>query len=178
VGRLLPAVNYQLEPVDGITEGGKLHVQGPNIMLGYLLAEQAGTLIPTASRYGAGWYDTGDIVAVDAEGFITIKGRSKRFAKIGGEMVSLTLVEQLMAQVWPEAQHAAVSVSDAKKGEQIIVLTTQENATISTLNAGITGVAAIMLPKKIITVAALPVMATGKTNYPAVSEQVAALLAV
>ena len=170
VGRLMPAMTYQLEPVEGIDDAGKLHVKGPNIMLGYLQASNPGTLVPTESIYGKGWYDTGDIVNVDSDGFISIKGRSKRFAKVGGEMVSLTVVEVNAAKAWPNAQHAAVSLPDAKKGEQIILLTTQKQATLAELMAASVGIAAICLPKKIIIVDAIPVLATGKVNYPAVTE--------
>jgi len=170
VGRFMPAMHHKLEAVDGIETGGKLHVKGPNIMRGYLLANNPGVLVPTASVYGEGWYDTGDIVDVDDDGFIIIKGRSKRFAKVGGEMVSLTVVEQLATKAWPDAQHAVISLPDPKKGEQIILLTTQKSANLSELTAVATGFAAIGLPKKIIAVDAIPVMATGKVNYPAVTE--------
>ncbi len=170
VGRFMPHMDYRLEPIEGIENAGKLHVSGPNIMQGYLLAANPGQLVPPESIYGKGWYDTGDIVNVDDEGFITIRGRSKRFAKVSGEMVSLTAVEQLAINAWPDAHHAAVSIPDAKKGEQVILLTTQKQAAVSDLTAASPGVAAIMLPKKIIVVDAIPVMATGKTNYPAVTE--------
>lgn len=170
VGRLMPNMSYQLEPVEGISEAGKLHVHGPNIMLGYLMADAPGQLIPTSSIYGQGWYDTGDIAHVDEDGFVSIRGRSKRFAKIGGEMVSLTVVEQLAAKAWPEALHAAVSLPDPKKGEQIFLLTTQKHATLNGLISVAEGIAAIALPKKILVVDDIPVMATGKVNYPAVTE--------
>ena len=170
VGRLMPNMTYQLEPVEGISEAGKLHVHGPNIMLGYLMADAPGQLIPTSSIYGQGWYDTGDIAHVDEDGFVSIRGRSKRFAKIGGEMVSLTVVEQLAAKAWPEALHAAVSLPDPKKGEQIFLLTTQKHATLNGLISVAEGIAAIALPKKILVVDDIPVMATGKVNYPAVTE--------
>ena len=170
VGRFMPAMHHKLEAVDGIETGGKLHVKGPNIMRGYLLANNPGVLVPTTSVYGDGWSDTGDIVDVDDDGCIIIKGRSKRFAKIGGEMVSLTVVEQLATKAWPDAQHAVISLPDPKKGEQIILLTTQKSANLSELTAVATGFAAIGLPKKIIEVDTIPVMATGKVNYPAVTE--------
>jgi len=95
VGRFMPFMEHKLEPVPGINDAGQLHVSGPNIMLGYLLADNPGKLVPPESIYGKGWYATGDIVHVDDEGFISIRGRSKRFAKVSGEMVSLTAVEQL-----------------------------------------------------------------------------------
>jgi acyl-[acyl-carrier-protein]-phospholipid O-acyltransferase/long-chain-fatty-acid--[acyl-carrier-protein] ligase len=170
VGRFMPSMCYKLEPVEGIEDAGRLHVSGPNIMLGYLLADNPGKLVPPTSIYGDGWYDTGDIVQVDSEGFISIRGRSKRFAKISGEMVSLTAVEQLATNAWPDAHHAAISLPDAKKGEQIILLTTEKQAAVNGLAEASKGIAQICLPKKIIIVDAIPVMATGKTNYIAVTE--------
>ena len=165
VGRFMPAMSYRLEPVPGIENAGKLHVSGPNIMKGYLLPDQPGVLVPTSSIYGAGWYDTGDIVNVDDFGFITIQGRSKRFAKISGEMVSLTAVEQLAIKAWPETQHAVVSVPDPRKGEQLVLLTTQQNASAHHLAQSAQGVAAINLPRKVMVVEKLPVLATGKIDY-------------
>ncbi|MGZ8201094.1 MAG: AMP-binding protein, partial [Methylosarcina sp.] len=170
VGRFMPHMQHKLEPVPGLSDAGKLHVYGPNIMLGYLLADNPGKLAPPESIYGKGWYDTGDVVHVDEEGFITIRGRSKRFAKVSGEMVSLTAVEQLAIQAWPEAHHAAVSLPDPKKGEQVVLLTTAKQASVQALTKASEGVATIMLPKKIIIVDAIPVLATGKTNYTAVTE--------
>ncbi|MFI3191068.1 acyl-[ACP]--phospholipid O-acyltransferase [Crenothrix sp. D3] len=175
VGRFMPAMEYKLEPIDGIEDAGQLHVKGPNIMLGYFLADNPAVLVPPKSLYGDGWYDTGDIVHVDDEGFISIRGRSKRFAKVSGEMVSLTAVETLATNAWPDAHHAAISLPDAKKGEQVILVTTQKQATAQQLAAASQGVAAILLPKKIIIVDAIPVMATGKTNYIAVTELVRSL---
>lgn len=174
VGRFMPSMNYKLEPVEGIQDAGRLHVSGPNIMRGYLLADNPGQLVTPKSIYGEGWYDTGDIVHVDDEGFISIRGRSKRFAKVGGEMVSLTAVEQMASNAWPDAHHAVISLLDAKKGEQIILVTTQKQATVNDLAAASKGVAQISLPKKILIVDAIPVMASGKTNYPAVTELVTA----
>lgn len=170
VGRFMPHMQYQLEHVPGLSDAGKLHVYGPNIMLGYLLADHPGKLVPPESIYGKGWYDTGDVVHVDEEGFISIRGRSKRFAKVSGEMVSLTAVEQLAIQAWPEAHHAAVSLPDPRKGEQVILLTTEKQASVQALAKASEGVATILLPKKILVVDAIPVLATGKTNYPAVTE--------
>ncbi len=170
VGRFMPAMDYQLEAIPGIEDGGQLHVAGPNIMKGYLLPDHPGQLTPPESMFGQGWYDTGDIVHVDDDGFITIKGRSKRFAKVSGEMVSLTAIEQLAVQVWPDAHHASTSLPDPKKGEQIILLTTQKDANAKTLASHADGINAISLPKKVLVVDAIPVLATGKTNYIAVTE--------
>lgn len=172
VGRLLPAMQYRLEEVPGIEDAGKLHLAGPNIMLGYLLADNPGKLVPPESIFGKGWYDTGDIVSVDDEGYITIRGRSKRFAKISGEMVSLTVVEQLAIDAWPDGQHAVISIPDEKKGEQLVLVTTQQGATTQQLAAASPGVGGIYFPKKIIVMEKLPALATGKVDYPAVTRLV------
>lgn len=165
VGRLIPQMRYQLETVDGIEYGGKLHLAGPNIMKGYLLPNNPGVLVPPASVFGVGWYDTGDIVEVDDEGFVRIKGRSKRFAKIGGEMVSLMLIEQLATKAWPEAHHAAVSLANERKGEEIILLTTQKHANLKQFSEVALGMSAINLPRKIFTVDVIPLLGSGKTDY-------------
>lgn len=170
VGRFMPDMQYQLEPVPGIEDAGQLHVAGPNIMLGYLLADNPGKLVPPESKYGKGWYDTGDIVNVDEEGFISIRGRSKRFAKISGEMVSLTATEQVVSTIWPETQHAVVSVPDARKGEQLVLITTYKEANAKELVEKAKGVKPINLPRKFIVVDKLPLLATGKINYPEATE--------
>jgi acyl-[acyl-carrier-protein]-phospholipid O-acyltransferase/long-chain-fatty-acid--[acyl-carrier-protein] ligase len=178
VGRFMPEMLHKLEAVPGIEDAGKLHVAGPNIMKGYLLPDNPGVLVPTSSPvYGDGWYDTGDIVHVDEDGFIFIKGRSKRFAKIGGEMISLTAVEQLAMQAWPDAHHAVASLPDPKKGEQIILLTTQHEASAKALIEASPGIASIHLPKKVFVVEKIPALATGKTDYAGCNNLAAALLA-
>lgn len=164
VGQFVPSVDYRLDPVEGIKEGGRLFVCGPNVMKGYLKFESPGVLIEPAN----GWHDTGDIVTVDAEGFITITGRAKRFAKIGGEMISLSSVENYINQYRPEFQHAVVSVKDDKKGEKLIVITTDRTLAVTDLRhaAKSADVSEISIPKIIIFVEALPVLGTGKVNYP------------
>lgn len=169
VGRLLPHLEYKIAPVEGIKEAGQLYVRGPNVMLGYLSAESNGQRQSPSSPYGEGWYDTGDIVHMDEEGFLSIQGRSKRFAKIAGEMVSLTVVEQLAMKTWHEAHHAAISLPDPKKGEQILLVTTQKDASLHALNAISIGLSALHVPKKILYIEAIPVMATGKTDYVALN---------
>jgi len=176
VGRFMPSMEYKLEPIPGIEEAGQLHVKGPNIMLGYLLNDNPGKLVPPESIYGKGWYNTGDIVHVDDEGYISIRGRSKRFAKVSGEMVSLTAVEQLATNAWPTAHHAATSIPDTRKGELVVLLTTQKDATVKYLSAVSPGVAAISLPKKILVVDSIPLLASGKINYPAVTELVLSMV--
>ncbi|MEW6647632.1 MAG: AMP-binding protein [Pseudomonadota bacterium] len=170
VGRLMPGIRYQLQPVPGVKEGGRLFVHGPNVMLGYLLHANPGVLVPAECELGQGWYDTGDIVTIDGDGFIRIQGRAKRFAKIGGEMVSLTAVEELVARAWPDHAHAVVALPDKAKGEQLILLTEQQDAERGALLAAAkaAGIAEINVPKKIVSVRQLPLLGTGKIDYPAV----------
>jgi acyl-[acyl-carrier-protein]-phospholipid O-acyltransferase/long-chain-fatty-acid--[acyl-carrier-protein] ligase len=163
VGRLLDQIQYRLEPVPGIEEGGRLFVKGPNIMLGYLRADNPGVLETPPD----GWYDTGDIVKIDEEGFITIMGRAKRFAKIAGEMISLALVETRLGQALPEAQHAVVSVPDEKKGEQLVMFTTEETADARKVGEALKaiGTPALMVPRNVIVLKELPLLGSGKTDY-------------
>jgi len=170
VGRLLPNINHTIEPVSGIEQGGKLLVSGPNIMLGYFKADNPGVLEPPEGQI----YDTGDIVDIDQHGYVTILGRAKRFAKIAGEMVSLTAVEGYATAIWPGQMHAAVSIPDDKKGEQVILLTDMKGADRAQMlvYAKTEGVAEIMIPRNVQIVDELPLLGTGKLDYPAIQEMV------
>lgn len=163
VGGLLPGIETRLEPVEGIPGGGKLLVRGPNIMAGYLRAD--GGIDPP----GDGWHDTGDVVSLSEDGWIKILGRVKRFAKVGGEMVSLTAAEDLAAAVWPDCRHAVVALPDPKKGERLILVTDRRDADPSPLIAYAQqiGASELTVPRKIIRVPEIPVLGTGKTDYVA-----------
>jgi acyl-[acyl-carrier-protein]-phospholipid O-acyltransferase/long-chain-fatty-acid--[acyl-carrier-protein] ligase len=163
VGRVMPGVEWRLEPVPGIDDGGRLVVKGPNVMVGYLKADRPGVLQPVAG----GWYDTGDVVGVDADGFMTIKGRLKRFAKIGGEMVSLAAVEGYVRRLWPEHAHAVVTLPDPRKGEQLVLVTENPAAGRDALVAFARseGMAELSIPRTILKVEELPVLGTGKVDY-------------
>lgn len=163
VGQILPGIEHRLEPVKGIHKGGRLVVRGGNVMLGYLLPGGDGNLVPPTD----GWHDTGDIVEVDADGFVTIKGRAKRFAKLGGEMVSLGAIEALASGLWPEHSHIAVTIEDGRKGERIVLVTDQENATRPQMlaYAKTEGVPELWVPKAIMVVDAIPVLGSGKADY-------------
>jgi acyl-[acyl-carrier-protein]-phospholipid O-acyltransferase/long-chain-fatty-acid--[acyl-carrier-protein] ligase len=168
VGRLLPGIEARLEAVPGIDEGGRLSIRGPNVMAGYLKADAPGQLQPLAD----GWHDTGDIVTIDTAGFVTIRGRAKRFAKIGGEMISLPAVEGYAAKLWPGAEHAVVTRPDARKGEQLVMFTTQPGAMASAFQAWgrSNGVTELAIPREIRVVEALPVLGTGKLDYVTMGE--------
>lgn len=163
VGRILPGMEWKLEPVPGIDKGAKLIVRGPNVMAGYLNAQGA------VDAPEGGWHDTGDMVEIDGEGFVSILGRAKRFAKIGGEMVSLSAVEGFAAAVWPDNNHAAVSLPDPRKGERLVLFSDKEDAKSGDLLAWAqsNGAPEIAVPKKIIALDEIPVLATGKTDYVA-----------
>lgn len=168
VGRFLPGINYKLEQVEGIQQGGRLWVQGDNVMMGYLKVDQPGILQPTTE----GWHDTGDIVDVDAIGFISIMGRAKRFAKIGGEMVSLTQVEGWVAKLWSTEQHCICAVVDERKGEKLVLITTHQHADRKTMQQYIVGQggAELMVPKDIIYVTEIPLLGSGKLDFPAIQK--------
>jgi acyl-[acyl-carrier-protein]-phospholipid O-acyltransferase / long-chain-fatty-acid--[acyl-carrier-protein] ligase len=170
VGRFLPGIEARLEPVPGVEEGGRLFVRGPNVMLGYLRADQPGVLQPAED----GWHDTGDIVAIDRDGFVTIKGRAKRFAKIGGEMISLAAVEALAAELWPEATSAVASEADPRRGERLVLVTDRKDATRAALQAHARnkGASDLMVPAHILFADKVPLLGTGKVDLVGVAQLV------
>ncbi|MEN9450659.1 MAG: AMP-dependent synthetase and ligase [Pseudomonadota bacterium] len=163
VGNFLPGIRYEIEPVPEIKQGGRLLISGPNVMLGYLSKEQIGEIIPPSH----GWYDTGDIVEVDDEGYLSIKDRAKRFAKISGEMVSLTAIENIIYDLWPDKHHAILSVPDAKKGEQIVLVTDYKLATRPMLIKAFKekGFSELSLPRRLYFIDSMPLLGSGKVNY-------------
>ncbi|MBF0613631.1 MAG: bifunctional acyl-ACP--phospholipid O-acyltransferase/long-chain-fatty-acid--ACP ligase [Magnetococcales bacterium] len=167
VGELLPGIEYRLLPVSGIERGGMLHVRGPNVMAGYLKVDAPGVLQPPESECGPGWYETGDVVEVDADGFVHIVGRVKRFAKVAGEMVSLETVERVAQAAAPGFAHGATSQPDVARGEALVLFTTDATLTRERLQqqARELGVAELAVPRKIVPLASLPLLGTGKTDY-------------
>jgi len=170
VGRIMPGMTYELETVPGVSEGKKLLVTGDNVMLGYILHSDPGVIVPPENKK----YDTGDIVEIDDEDYIYIKGRAKRFAKIAGEMVSLTSVENLIEELWPNCFHGIISVADAKKGEQLILATTNQDGTRSDISNYIKerGYSDLSLPKKIIYFKKLPLLGSGKIDYVTLKDEI------
>lgn len=163
VGQLVPGLEHKLEAVPGIENGGLLYVKGENVMKGYYLYDAPGVLKPPVD----GWYNTGDIVEVDAQGFVHIKGRVKRFAKVAGEMVSLEVVEQVANTAAPDKEHAASSICDTQRGECIVLFTTdkklkREDLQIVAKNLGLPELA---VARKLIVVEEIPLLGTGKTDY-------------
>ena len=168
VGRILPGIETRLDPVPGIDEGGRLWVRGPNIMLGYLKAERPGVLEPPPE----GWHDTGDIVTIDETGFVTIKGRAKRFAKVAGEMVSLAAVEALAAELWPDRPSAVAALPDPRKGERLVLFTQAKEATRAAFQTFAKGKGAsdVSIPADVVVLDALPMLGAGKVDLVAVAK--------
>ncbi len=167
VGQLLPCIEHKLIPVPGIEKGGMLHVRGPNVMSGYYRYDNPGQLQPPSSEAGDGWYETGDVVEIDGDGFVSIVGRVKRFAKIAGEMVSLEVVEKLATHASPAALHGASTQTDGARGEAVVLFTTDAalNRDALSVSAKAQGIPEIAVPRKIQLVDALPLLGTGKTDY-------------
>lgn len=162
VGRFLPGIEWRLAQVPGIADGGNLLVKGPNVMAGYLLHGRG--FVPAPE-----WYDCGDVVSVDGDGFVSIRARLKRFAKISGEMISLDAVEKTAEKCFGTDRNAAVNVPDAKRGEKIILYTMNRDATKQALREFMSGTRQNMLavPAEIVVVDKLPLLGSGKTDYVA-----------
>lgn len=177
VGMLLPSISYHIEPVQGINEGGKLVISGPNIMLGYLKYDAPGILqrpeFMIDGKLRKGWYDTGDIVSVDNDGYITILGREKRFAKIAGEMISLAVIEENLSDLNDETVVAAINIPDDKKGELIILFTNNEDLTREGIHAHFKkiGLSELHVPRIVKYTKEIPLLATGKVDYVSLKEQ-------
>jgi acyl-[acyl-carrier-protein]-phospholipid O-acyltransferase/long-chain-fatty-acid--[acyl-carrier-protein] ligase len=171
VGGLLPGMETRVEPISGIAKGGRLLVRGPNVMAGYL-DEAGGIQAPLE-----GWHDTGDVVTIDSDGqWITIQGRVKRFAKIGGEMVSLAAAEALADAAWPKGRHAVITMPDPRKGERLVLVTDWPDAEASALlaHAQSVGASELSVPRRVLKTSEVPVLGTGKTDYVAVQRMVEA----
>ena len=176
VGRFMPGVDWQIESVEGVEGGGRLHVAGPNIMLGYLHPDRPGQIDPPHSRFGGGWYDTGDIVHVDRDGFVRLLGRVKRFAKIAGEMISLSVIEEIAVQIAQGQLHAAVAVSDERKGERIVLVTQSRELERAMFIHQVQnlGYSELHVPRDILYNKEIPILGSGKIDYPSVSQWVLA----
>ena len=176
VGRLMPAIEARLEPLPGEPAAGRgrLLLRGPNVMTGYWLPDNPRVLAPPPDA----WHDTGDVAEFDADGFLTLHGRAKRFAKIGGEMVSLAQVEQQVAEVWPEHRHVVCAVAHESRGEQLVLLTEHPEPDAAALRAALRqrGVADLARPRHVRAVTELPLLGTGKPDLHRAQELAEAVL--
>lgn len=172
VGEMLPGMEFRLEPIAGVEDAGLLHVRGPNLMSGYLRDSAPGVIEPPSSTYGAGWYSTGDLAAIDDDGFLVLKGRLKRFAKLAGEMVSLEVAEKLAEVASPASVHAAISRPDAARGEMIVLLTEDPELRREQLHQAAREIGApeLAVPRRILAVDKIPLLGNGKKDYPALQK--------
>jgi acyl-[acyl-carrier-protein]-phospholipid O-acyltransferase/long-chain-fatty-acid--[acyl-carrier-protein] ligase len=163
VGVFVPGMEYKLEKIEGIEEGGKLLLRGDNVFKGYIKIDRPCEVIPPEG----GWYDTGDIASIDKDGYVKIIGRAKRFVKISGEMISMMMVENEVNKVWPDNVNAIVTEKDEKKGEKLIIVTNKEGATIHEIVDFFhkNELPEISIPKRIIYMKDIPLLGTGKINY-------------
>jgi acyl-[acyl-carrier-protein]-phospholipid O-acyltransferase/long-chain-fatty-acid--[acyl-carrier-protein] ligase len=170
VGQFLPGIRFKLEKVDGIEAGAKLLVKGHNIMMGYLSVDNPGVIEPPLD----GWHDTGDIVEVDEDGFVWIKGRFKRFAKLSGEMVSLSSVEEAANKLWPGRPLAVLAVPDEEKGEKLLLVTSGQSPDMTALRNAVRnyGLSEISVPKAYMLIPEIPLTTMGKVNIPKLTEEV------
>ena len=166
IGVAIPGTEIRIENIDtgadcATGETGKILVRGDGVMSGYLNDIEESHL-----RLKSGWYDTGDLGYLDGDGFLWHKGRLKRFVKIGGEMISLVMVEETLNNLTPEdIECCAVELPDAKRGSRIIAVTNKaidEQAVIKKLSDEIPNLA---LPKKFVIVDEFPYMGSGKTDF-------------
>jgi len=172
VGRFLPGIDHRIEAVPGVGTGGRLFVRGPNVMKGYLNAE-------ANARFQelGGWYDTGDVASVDANGFLHLHGRLRRFAKISGEMVSLTAVEDALDGAFPQygmrCKVAVLARPDEERGEALVALTDEPRITLGDVRAAVRakGLGNLCAPRELVLVARLPLLGSGKIDYPALASE-------
>jgi len=170
-GRILPGIEYKLTPHEGVTDGGRLWVKGGNIMQGYLLPDNPGIVVPPQD----GWHDTGDVVSVSDTGFVTIVDRAKRFAKIAGEMISLTSVENMLNFLWPSYQNAVISLPCDKKGEKILCMTNNPHADRKAIidYCQQNHISELNIPSKVVITSEMPTLATGKIDYQTIKQELA-----
>lgn len=168
VGRFLQGIEFHLQKIPGIGHGSLLHVRGPNVMLGYYLQERPGELQSTHSEFGPGWYNTGDVVEVDEDGFVTVIGRIKRFAKVAGEMVSLEVVEKIAGKASPQHRHAAI-IHVVESGESTMLFTTDPELSRMRLHSAARELGAqdLAVARRIVHMQELPLLGSGKTDYRA-----------
>jgi acyl-[acyl-carrier-protein]-phospholipid O-acyltransferase/long-chain-fatty-acid--[acyl-carrier-protein] ligase len=118
-----------------------------------------------------GWHDTGDIVRIDQEGFVTILGRARRFAKLAGEMVSLGVAERIATAAYPDWRHAVVALPDARRGERLVLVSEAPEIRRDALigAAQRERLPELAIPRDVIAGVVLPLLGSGKTDYPAVT---------
>ena len=172
-GRVIPGVQVRIENFEtgeecATREVGKIMVKGDSVMKGYYDDPEL-----TANALKDGWYDTGDMGFFDEENYLWHAGRFKRFAKVGGEMVSLVKVENTLEKCLPEGVSCCVvEVMDEKKGSYIVATVSQEVNKTEILRKMMDELPIIALPRQFIVISELPMMSTGKIDFRTVTGMV------
>jgi acyl-[acyl-carrier-protein]-phospholipid O-acyltransferase/long-chain-fatty-acid--[acyl-carrier-protein] ligase len=173
VGKSIPNVEVRLEHYDtgeqcGVNQIGKVLVKGPNVMKGYFDDFEASSL-----HLRHGWYDTGDMGYMDADGYLWHVGRLRRFLKVGGEMVSLVKVEDVLERLLPQdCECCVVEVPDAMRGARIVAAVTRQVDERAILAEMAESLPRIALPKQFVVVPDLPKMSSGKLDFRRITELV------
>jgi acyl-[acyl-carrier-protein]-phospholipid O-acyltransferase/long-chain-fatty-acid--[acyl-carrier-protein] ligase len=174
VGAILPGIDHKLVPVESIDDAGgrvgRLFVRGKNVMKGYLKNEKANHKYLVED---GGWYDTGDVVEITEEGFLKILGRRKRFAKISGEMVSLTAVEEVIARELAGRKDVAVMTRrDELRGESLVVVTNNGRMDLPSVRQILRahGFSDLAVPRDIRFMREMPKLGSGKIDYVRLEE--------
>jgi len=173
IGKVIPNTQVRIEHLEtgkecGSGEVGKILVKGDLVMKGYLNAPEL-----TSEVLVDGWYNTGDMGYLDADGYLWHSGRYKRFVKVGGEMVSLVKVENVMEQHLPEGVSCCVvEIPDEMKGATIVAAVTREINKVAILRAMGKDLPNIALPRQFFVIEELPMMGTGKIDFRTVTQLV------
>jgi len=176
-GKVLPNIQVRIENFEtgkdcALGEIGKIIVKGPSVMTGYFEDPEQ-----TAEVLKDGWYDTGDMGYLDDEGYLWHAGRFKRFAKVGGEMVSLVKVENILEKHLPEGVSCCVvEIMDEKKGSYIVATVSQEVNKTEVLRKMMNELPTIALPRQFIVISELPMMSTGKIDFRTVTGMVQTIM--
>ena len=146
-------------------------------MLGYLRHTRPGVLEPPSSEVGEGWYDTGDVVEIDADGFVRITARLRRFVKVAGEMVSLETAERIAEAASSKLPSAATSRERPGRGEEIVLFTQDPALERQHLVAAARklGLPELAVARRVAHVDKLPLLGTGKCDYVKLKSMAGAL---
>jgi len=172
IGRVIPSLEHVIIDVDtseevGRNRAGMLLVRGPSVFSGYLNYDGES---PFVEYKGKEWYKTGDLISEDAEGVLTFCGRLKRFVKLGGEMISLPAIEEVLVPHFTSADDEgpviAVEATPVEENPELILFTVKDTDRVS-VNSYLrdSGLSALHNIRHVIKLNEIPVLGTGKTNY-------------
>jgi len=178
LGRLMPGIEHRLLPVGKEGVAGRLAIRGPNVMLGYFVADRPGEIQPPVCEAGPGWFDTGETVTVDGEDYLRRAGEQPRRARVNGEWISLGEIEAQAERIWPDGSHHALALPDFRLGECVVLVTTSRNANLQEYRerSDAAGSKAGRDPVHLVLLDSLPRDAGGVVDEAAIYQQVEPLL--